>query len=461
MHNLMRRNIFLLVGLMVIQGIFLLSAPISITQDAIVLTKQEQSAFKNIAAEWVKLGEWCVSKKLGTQARLCLGRAETADAAAPKLKSFKEQAASCEDSPAEEDSKAWETKLASTGRAVAGYYDRLFNSLEQESDTKAKERADKYLIAGLELAPADSRWAAAIAAVNNSAKSKRLDRADNLAGRCLALKPPDKFIPGFKTALDSAAAAGVILKSTSSHPIRYFFSLPKDFKRVKDKKWPVLVCVDGAGSNFSGIASSYFVKRSKLPYMVVAPCTFSNTNAIEGDMLAKYQQYYPDEVIEEAKNLKLRWDEQGILAIINDLRENYDAESRVYITGFSGGGNVIYMMIFRHPDLLNGAAPACANFVPYEYLRLKDTFPADILDFPIHIFTGEKDEHREFTFGNKNSPGIDPQTNQAEALLKDFGYANYKRTMVSGMGHSAAEDQVINALKPYIEGRKKRTDKLD
>jgi poly(3-hydroxybutyrate) depolymerase len=242
--------------------------------------------------------------------------------------------------------------------------------------------------------------------------------------------------------------------------MKYYFSLPKNFKRG-GKKWPVLICVDGAGSNFKGMGEGYRSKRGNLPYIVVSPCTFANTNKVEGGMLEKYQKLYSDEVIAEGNRRRIDWDEEGILAILKDLQAQYDAEERVYVTGFSGGGNATYMMIFKHPDLLNGAAPACANFGGRGYGRLKDEFTQEDRNFPIHVITGEKDPHREFTHGDKNIPGIEPQTDAAEALLKELGYPNYKRTMVPGMGHSGAHQQVIETFKPYWEGRKKRGDKLD
>jgi hypothetical protein len=61
---------------------------------------------------------------------------------------------------------------------------------------------------------------------------------------------------------------------------------------------------------------------------------------------------------------------------------------------------------------------------------------------PVHILTGEKDEHREFTFGKKDSPGIEPQTDRAVEVLQGLGYANVRRTMVKGAGHSSLPAEV-------------------
>lgn len=54
----------------------------------------------------------------------------------------------------------------------------------------------------------------------------------------------------------------------------------------------------------------------------------------------------------------------------------------------------------------------------------------------------EKDEHRDFTFGKKDSPGIEPQTDNAVAALKQLGYAKVERTMLPGVGHSSCAAQV-------------------
>jgi predicted esterase len=426
-----------------------------IAQDAPSLTKSEQTALRSIATEWVNLGEWCVEKKMGPQARECVEKAETADSTAPGFGSLKEKANACEDAGTESDFKTYESRLTSVSRKVAMSYEQLFNAGAQEKDSKVKERFDKYLIAAVELVPSDSRWNNVLTVVNNLVKDKKFDRVANMAERALVLNPPEKIIPVFKAAIDSVAIENLVLKTISSHPIKYYFSLPKDYKKAKDKKWPVLICVDGAGSDFKVRATRYKDKRDKLPYILVGPCTFSNTNAIQGNMLNKYHQFYSDDIINEANHNRFAWDEQGILAIINELQSNYDAESRVYITGFSGGGNAMYMMIFRHSDLLNGAAPACANFMSSMsrvYANLKGRFLDEDLNIPIHFITGEKDPHRD---------AIEKQTNYAESFSKELGYSNCKRTMVPDMGHSAAEDQVIATFKSYWEGKKKRSDKLE
>src|SRR5581483_2016475 len=194
-------------------------------------------------------------------------------------------------------------------------------------------------------------------------------KAGPLAERALALEAPAKLVPRLHALADGPALEGLVLKKAARHPIKYWFSLPKGYERKKGKRWPVVVCVDGAGSNFEGMGQAYRGARGDLNYLVVSPCTFSNTNQIVGDagQMAKYGKLYDEETIKDGDRRRLDWDEEGILAILDELQETYDAEPRCYVTGFSGGGNATYMLVMKHPERVNAAAPACGNFSQRAY----------------------------------------------------------------------------------------------
>jgi hypothetical protein len=295
--------------------------------------------------------------------------------------------------------------------------------------------------------------------------------------------------------------------------MRYFLSLPPGYQRRQGRRWPVLVCVDCAGSNFRQTAEAFRKARGELPLLVVAPCTFSNTNAITGYMLEKYRRLYPDELIRKFGRLEwdLEWDEAGLLGVLDDLWTDFDAEGRVYLTGFSGGGLIAYRMIFKHPDLLAGAAPECANFFGPDYRALKGRFSADDLGLPVHLILGEQDHNRASTkasqffstplkefaqvtaaglalgllvwratkkvrwvvavglgtaavlglFGAGRTTGLDAQTDAAAGVLADLGYRNVKRTLIPGMGHEGRPGPVLDAFRPYVLNQKKRTDPVD
>ncbi len=117
----------------------------------------------------------------------------------------------------------------------------------------------------------------------------------------------------------------------------------------------------------------------------------------------------------------------------------FGAGEKIGITGFSGGGNLCYAFLAREPGQVRFAAPACANFLGQGFSRAK---PVTGGGPPIHLMTGAQDKHRRFTHGNKNSPGIEPQTDRAVEALKRPGFANLKRTMLPGKGHGTLAPEV-------------------
>ena len=100
------KNASLLIIIAIIQITLLLTAQTLVAQDSPPLTKYEQITLKKIAREWVKLGEWCISKKRGKEARLCVDKAEAANPSVPKLKTLRKQADGCEDAAKEKDKQA-------------------------------------------------------------------------------------------------------------------------------------------------------------------------------------------------------------------------------------------------------------------------------------------------------------------------------------------------------------------
>jgi poly(3-hydroxybutyrate) depolymerase len=212
-----------------------------------------------------------------------------------------------------------------------------------------------------------------------------------------------------------------------------WLSLPKGWKRKGE--WPVLVAVDGAGSNFLGAARGFAQSRGARDFLVLAPCSLSNTNALEP---VKYP-FYSKETLDEGGRDRIGFDLAGLDGLLAVLKERFGASDRIGITGFSGGGNLCYGWLARHPDRTRFAIPACANF---SGLGFQAAQPVEGGGPPIRIVTGANDEHREFTFGKKDSPGIEPQTDRAVEALGRLGFTKLERRMLPGVGHSSCHAQV-------------------
>jgi len=195
--------------------------------------------------------------------------------------------------------------------------------------------------------------------------------------------------------------------------------------------------VDGAGCGFEGSCKGYVGQRGDLPFIIIAPCTFANTNGLEK---AKYP-WYPQELLDEVdKNGRLKWDDEGLLIVLEDLKKDYKAEEKFFITGFSGGGNLTWWNIFTRPERLVAGFPACANF-----FRRPDQEPAAGKDVPVIAFQGDKDQYLDM---------LNQQWTMAEKLLKEWGYTTFSRTPIPGAGHSPCTKEVTDKIREFLKGKK-------
>jgi len=223
-----------------------------------------------------------------------------------------------------------------------------------------------------------------------------------------------------------------------------YLSLPKGWK--KGSRFPVLVTVEGAGSGFLGRARNAAQTRGSRDFLVLAPCSLSNTNELDP---AKYP-WYAKERLEEWNRDRITFDVEGLVALLQLLGERYGADERFAITGFSGGGNLCYAMTVLHPQRVIVSAPACANF---SGLGFSKAAPVEGGGPPVRIMTGAEDPHRDFTFGRKDSPGIEPQTDRALAALEQLGFKDVTRTMLKGVGHSPLAAEVWERIDEALRVR--------
>jgi alpha-beta hydrolase superfamily lysophospholipase len=267
----------------------------------------------------------------------------------------------------------------------------------------------------------------------------------------------------------------------------------------------VLVCVAGADADFAGMAERYQRARGDRPFIIVAPCTFSNTNALRGPLLDHYRRLYSADEIRRAGGLgllrdvnrRLDWDEAGLLAILDDLRATFPVAPRVHLTGFSGGGLLVYRMIVRHADRLAAAVPVCPNFNFWGHgYRDGPGPPSGAAALPVRVILGERDSLRRYRFGGDLLPspgravvlvlclgtllgvlqwrkrkrwrrvaavallglaliglveagrlsGNEAQTDAALRLLRERGFRNVSRSTEPGLWHEPAAEQVMRVI---------------
>jgi poly(3-hydroxybutyrate) depolymerase len=420
--------------------ILLLVAAPALAKDP--LPAPEQKALERIAASWVKLGVYAAKKRLSDQAGECLERAREAAPESKRVKAFAKASRTIRGEPKKSALKGYERKAKKTRAEVAKAYESLGRSAPAP-------RSLRYLGRALQAQPTSERWSLVSQALPAAWSAGDTKGASETARTLSGLSPPKELEPLLERYVRLAAVGAVVLRQAKSHAMRYYLSLPKNYDPASKQPWPVLVAVDGAGSGFQGCAKGFAKARGDLPCLVVAPCGFANTNAIKGKQKEKYLEWYDEEAIALAEKDRFEFDRAGLVAILDELREEFGAAPKVCITGFSGGGNLTYQMIFRHPERLQAAAPACANFTRPSYANLK--VPADHLGLPIHILTGAKDPHRQWTHGKEGVPGIEMQTDAAVKALDALGFTKVERTLVPGLGHSPARKRVVEFFRTHLE----------
>lgn len=352
------------------------------------LAKAAAKQKAKIAKVYLDLARYLAGRDLKTEAQAALAEAEALD---PEGKVPATLATSIEGLAGEGSMDgSTEARIAKAKKGAAKGYEKLAGVFAKEADDP---RFARYLVKAISLESTKKRLA--------------------------------KF--------GDAAKKGLLLVQGPTHPMAAYLSFPKAWK--PGGSWPVLVGVDGAGAGFKGCAKRFASPRGKRPFIVVSPHAMSCTNAINPKKFPAYDQV----TIDEWSSQRTAFDVPGLLALLDFLHEQFGAEKKIAITGFSGGGNLCYGFLLRHPDRVFCAAPACANFNPG---LANGAAKPDDGGPPIHIMTGSKDPHRDLTHGKEGSPGIEPQSDWAEKALAENGFDKVKRTMLDGVGHSALPREV-------------------
>jgi dienelactone hydrolase len=400
----------------VLLACLLLAAPVA--ADA------EGSLKEKVAKAWIDHARWAKVQGARGEAARALDEAAKVDPSAQDLERLRAEVEALAEGGEVAGLEARSTKAH---QEIAKLYDKLAALKHAPAD---EPRFEEYLFRAVELDPSKGRTGKILGLVRKQAQNRA--KAEAAARMLVRLREADPG--GSYDALETELALeDVALVKHKDHAMVGWLSLPKGWKRKGE--WSVLVAVDGAGSNFLGAARGFAQSRGSRDYLVLAPCSLSNTNALEP---AKYP-FYSQATLDEGNRDRIGFDLAGLDGLLAVLKERFGASDRIGITGFSGGGNLCYGWLARHPDRTRFAIPACANF---SGLGFQSAQAVEGGGPPIRILTGANDEHKDFTFGKKDSPGIEPQTDRAVEALGKLGFTKLERRMLPGVGHSSCQGQV-------------------
>ena len=314
----------------VVLALLFACAPPARAGDPLKTAAEEAKQKERIAKAWVEAAQWFKEKGRKPEASKAVAEARAAD---PKLAGLDDLATAVDGlaDPAGDDADAtarWTKAASDTAKA----YEKL-SALDH--DAKEDPRFEGYFLKAMELEPSKGRCAKALALAKQVAGNKA--RAAD-AGRILVRVRDVDPDPAGKKACDAIeldlASSDVALVKSPDHPMVGWLSLPKGWGGKGP--WNVLVTVDGAGANFLGAARGFRDLRGPRKFLVLGPCSFSNTNELKPETYP----FYDPALLKEWDGRRLDFDVPGLEALLKVLKERYGAADKVAITGFSGGGNL-------------------------------------------------------------------------------------------------------------------------
>lgn len=194
-------------------------------------------------------------------------------------------------------------------------------------------------------------------------------------------------------------------KITKTVAGQYLLYLPQGYAKSKDRRWPLMLFLHGAGergNNLKRLLVHGPIKEARrgmrLPFIVVAP------------------QCPADQW----------WDIDMAAALVDHIIERYRVDtSRVYVTGLSMGGNGTWQLICSYPEKFAAAIPICGPL----WRVMKGN---SISRIPIWCFHGAMDD-------------AVPVTDSVRAVkwARDCG-AKVKLTIYPDAGHDSWTDTYRN-----------------
>jgi len=150
-----------------------------------------------------------------------------------------------------------------------------------------------------------------------------------------------------------------IVRTTSTHPMRYHVSLPQGWSAKRE--WPIVVMIPDAARDFVGDLRAFEAARGNRPYILVAPevltCGGARTRTVDH---YSYSRAEWDSI--QGKD-DFAFDDEGVGAMLADVRRLWNAESTAFLTGWEAGGHTVWALTFRHPDRWRAVAPVSTNYL--------------------------------------------------------------------------------------------------
>jgi predicted esterase len=174
--------------------------------------------------------------------------------------------------------------------------------------------------------------------------------------------------------LSAAVVPGHQPFTSEKAKLNYFIYIPDEYGSESQEKWPLILSLHGLDQ---GVMNSMELLEESLltppenwddfPFIIVSP---------QGK--GEYEFWSTEEMI------------SALMTLLDEIKDSLAVDSnRIYLTGFSAGGNGTWTLGLRHPDTFAALVPAAGYYGwPFE---VPENI-CDLADVPVWAFHGAKDE---------------------------------------------------------------------
>lgn len=231
------------------------------------------------------------------------------------------------------------------------------------------------------------------------------------------------------------SGSAIVLKTATTHPMRYHVSLPQGW--TAGRTWPVAVIVPDATRDFEGNLAAFEKARGSLPFILVAPHVVTSGGA--NYRLADSYRYSEADWKKVTEAGDWRFDDEGIAAVLADVRREFSGEEKIFLTGWEAGGHTVWAYTFRHPDRLRAAALVSPNWRDRWVAEPDWSRSPARAALPVKVLFCDRSK-TEVPAGWDAWVG---QSKEAMAAAQAHGFASLSLENLPGRAHGPLADEVL------------------
>jgi hypothetical protein len=234
----------------------------------------------------------------------------------------------------------------------------------------------------------------------------------------------------------SAAPNDITSHRASTHPMRYHVSLPRGWSAARS--WPVLVVIPDASRDFVGNLRQFVSARGDRPFILVAPEVLSCGGA--RSRTPDRYTYTSAEWDSLQGGDDFAFEEAGLAAVLADVRRQWHAEPKAFLTGWEAGGHTVWAQTFRHPERWRGVAPVTTNYQRRGVTAATFSRAPERTTLPIQPLRCGAPSDASL---RQALSGLDQQVTQALSDGREHGFRPRPARIVAGADHGPLPEAVL------------------